>query len=189
MGKFLLGFTLLVILGFFAYGYYFEYITQKGYDKSIFIQNEGTMILTSPVFSNENSIPAKYTCEGVNINPPLNISTVSIFAKSLVLIVEDPDSPSKNFTHWILFNIEPKTSSIDENSIPLNSTEGLNDFSEPHYGGPCPNRGEHRYIFKLYSLDISLNLEKGTKKQEVLNAMKGHILEQTKLIGKYKLSS
>ena len=188
MGKFILSFALFAILAFLAYGYYFNYITREGYDNTTFIESRSNMTLTSPVFSNGNSIPAKYTCEGVNINPPLSISTISIFAKSLALIVVDPDSPSGDFTHWVIFNIDPKTTSIDENSIPKESIEGMNDFGEPHYGGPCPNKGEHRYMFKLYSLDIYLNLEKGAKKQQVLDAMKGHILEQTSLIGKYKLS-
>lgn len=189
MGKILLIFTIIVVLGFFAYNYYLQYITKKGYDTSTFIQNGKSMTLTSPAFLNEASIPAKYTCEGININPLLKISTVPIFAKSLALIVSDPDSPSGDFTHWILFNIDPNTTFINENSIPNNSIEGMNDFSQPHYGGPCPNKGEHRYEFKLYALDTNLDLEKGTKKQDVLEAMKGHILEQTKLVGKYKLSN
>lgn len=189
MGKFILSFALIAIAVFLAYGYYFNYITREGYDNTTFIESRSNMTITSPVFSNGDSIPAKYTCEGVNINPPLNISTVSIFARSLVLIVDDPDSPSKDFTHWILFNIKPETTSIDENSIPKESIEGMNDFSEPNYGGPCPPKGEHRYEFKLYSLDTILNLEKGAIKKQVLEAMKGHILEQTKLIGKYQLSS
>ncbi|MEK7159886.1 MAG: YbhB/YbcL family Raf kinase inhibitor-like protein [Patescibacteria group bacterium] len=188
MRKFILSFTLIAITVFLAYGYYFNYITKEGYDNTTFIESRSNMTIISPVFSNGNSIPAKYTCEGVNINPPLNISTVSIFAKSLALIVEDPDSPSKDFTHWILFNIKPEITSIDENSIPNESIEGMNDFEEPHYAGPCPSKGEHRYVFKLYSLDTFLNLEKGATKQQVLDAMKGHILEQTKLTGKYKLS-
>lgn len=187
MGKFILGFALLFIVVFVAYGLYFRYTTQKGYNNNVLIDKASNMILTSSAFSNNDVIPTKYTCEGININPPLNISTVSIFAKSLVLIVDDPDSPSKDFTHWILFNIDPKTTFIDENAIPKESLEGLNDFGESHYGGPCPNRGEHHYIFKLYSLDNSLNLEKGATKKDLLNTMNGHILEQAKLIGKYKL--
>ena len=188
MKKIILSFALVALAVFFAYGYYFIYITREGYDNTTFFEERSSMTITSPVFSNENLIPAKYTCEGVNINPPLSISTVSIFAKSLVLIVDDPDSPSGDFTHWIIFNIDPKTLSIDENSIPEKSLEGMNDFGEPHYGGPCPPSGTHRYIFKLYALDIKLGLEKGATKKQVLDAMKGHILEQTKLIGKYKLS-
>lgn len=188
MGKFILGFTLITIAVLLSYGYYFNYITRKGYDNTTFIGSRSNMTITSPVLSNGDSIPAKYTCEGVNINPPLKISAVSIFAKSLVLIVDDPDSPSKDFTHWILFNIKPETTSIDENSIPKESIEGMNDFSESKYGGPCPVDGEHSYEFKLYALDTTLNLEKGATKKQVLDAMKGHILEQAKLIGKYKLS-
>lgn len=188
MKKVIFIFLLLVLAVFFAYSYYFKYITQKGQGNNIFINKASNMTLTSPVFINNGSIPTKYTCEGININPPLNISTVSIFAKSLVLIINDPDSPSEDFTHWIIFNIDPKTASIEENSIPENSSEGQNDFGQPNYGGPCPGNGEHSYEFKLYSLDTILNLEKGATKKQVLEAMKGHILEQTKLIGKYQLS-
>lgn len=188
MKKVIFLFFLLVVAVFFAYSYYFKYITQKGQGNNIFINKASNMTLTSPVFTNNGSIPTKYTCEDININPPLSISTVSIFAKSLVLIVDDPDSPSKDFTHWILFNINPKTTSIEENSIPENSTEGLNDFGQPNYGGPCPNVGEHRYVFTLYSLDSELTIERGATKKEIIAAMKGHILEKTQLIGKFKLS-
>lgn len=188
MKKVIFTFLLLVLAVFFAYSYYFKYITQKGQGNNIFINKASNMTLTSPVFTNNGSIPAKYTCEGININPPLSISTVSIFAKSLALIVDDPDSPSKDFTHWIIFNIDPETASIEENSIPENSAQGQNDFEQPNYGGPCPNKGEHSYVFTLYSLDSLLALEKEATKKDVLTAMNGHILEKAKLIGKFKLS-
>lgn len=188
MRKFLLiSFLLLSIAVFLAYSYYFKYLTQKGNRNNTFIQKISYMILKSPAFENEGLIPAKYTCDGININPPLNISDVSTFAKSLVLIVEDPDSPSGDFTHWIIFNIDPGTSFIDENSVPSEAKEGINDFGQPNYGGPCPNIGEHRYVFELYSLDNLITLERGTAKKEILKTMEGHILEQKNLIGKYKM--
>ena len=144
------------------------------------------MTIKSSAFENNGKIPSRYTCDGENVSPPFDFFTIPVAAKSLVLIVEDPDSPSKNFTHWIVFNINPLINGFEENTIPDNSLEGLNDFGEPHYGGPCPNSGSHKYIFKLYALNTYLNLEKGATKQQVLNALVGNIVEESQITGVYE---
>lgn len=143
------------------------------------------MQLTSSAFTHNSRIPAKYTCDGANLNPPLAISGVPEGAKSLVLIVDDPDAPRGDFVHWTIWNISPETRQIAENSVPSGSVQGLTDFGKPGYGGPCPPFGEHRYQFKLYALDAGLDLSPSAKKRDVERAMKGHILSQTILIGLY----
>src|SRR3990172_9628334 len=143
------------------------------------------MVLKSNALLNNETIPAKYTCDGANVSPPFSFSAIPVESKSLALIVDDPDSPSKDFTHWIVFDINPLINGIEENSVPQGAVEGLSDFGEPHYGGPCPPSGTHRYIFKLYALDTKLGLEKGVTKQELLSKIQRHILEETELTGKY----
>ncbi len=147
------------------------------------------MKLTSPTFHNNGTIPFKYTCDGENSNPPLEISDVPSNAKSLVLIMEDPDVPKHirpdgMWDHWIIFNIPPNIKKIEENKSPQ-GTYGKNTFRKLTYGGPCPPDKEHRYFFKLYALDIKLNLLEGSSKQELINTMKSHIIEKTELIGRY----
>lgn len=144
------------------------------------------MKLTSPVFEDNKFIPSKYTCDGENINPPLKISEVPEGAKSLVLIVDDPDAPIGIWDHWILWDISPSISIIKENSIPKGSVQGENSFGKKPYGGPCPPGGTHRYFFKLYALDKILELSDRTTKKELEKEMKNHILDKTELIGLYK---
>ena len=139
--------------------------------------------VTSPVFDNNGIIPAKYTCDGEDVNPPLKIEGISEGTKSLVLIVDDPDAPMGTWDHWIVWNISP-TGKIIENSIP--GTEGLNDFRKHSYGGPCPPSGTHRYFFKVYALDTKLDLNPNSRKRDVERAMKGHILAEGEIIGLYK---
>lgn len=142
------------------------------------------MKIISPAFESNSKIPSKYTCDGENINPPLTFSDVPEEAKSLVLIVDDPDAPMGNWTHWLAFNIDPKTIGIAENSKFSNAEEGITNFGSKGYGGPCPPSGTHRYFFKLYALDIVLILNNPDK--EILeNAMQGHILEKAELVGLY----
>ncbi len=149
------------------------------------------MRLSSPAFTHEGKIPSKYTCDGENINPPLLFSEVPKNAKSLVLIIDDPDIPEfvktkfgiSIFDHWVLFNIKPETTQIAENAAP--GTQGKNTAGKPQYTGPCPPDREHRYFFKLYALDSTLNLLAGSQKEQVLVAMKGHILAETVLMGRY----
>ncbi|MDP1608517.1 MAG: YbhB/YbcL family Raf kinase inhibitor-like protein [Chlamydiales bacterium] len=148
------------------------------------------MKLTSSAFSEGGAIPIKYTCQGENINPPLQIERVPSSAKSLVLIMDDPDVPAyirsdQMYDHWIVFNIPPSVRSIEESSAPQGllgrSTNGKNE-----YVGPCPPDREHRYFFKLYALDTELSLKEGASKQEVEKAMEGHLLAHTHLMGRYK---
>ena len=141
------------------------------------------MRLTSPEFEQNSMIPAKFTCDGEDINPALNIEEIPQETKSLALIVDDPDAPMGTWVHWVVFNI-PVTSQIQEHSVP--GRQGLNDFRKKDYGGPCPPSGTHRYFFKLYALDIELDLEESARKGDVEEAMEGHILAQTELIGLYK---
>jgi len=141
------------------------------------------MNLTSPEFAQNGMIPKKFTCQGEDINPTLEISEIPEDAVSLVLINDDPDAPGKTWDHWIVFNIHP-TEIIEENSIP--GIQGKNSWGKNEYGGPCPPSGTHRYFFKLYALDTKLNLKEGASKLKVETAMEDYILDQATLIGVYK---
>ncbi len=143
------------------------------------------MKIISPVFKSNEKIPAKYTCQGDDINPQLEISDIPKNAKSLALIMDDPDAPAGTWDHWILFNIPPETKQISESSVPKNAVQGKNSWKENKYGGPCPPSGTHRYSFKLYALDTTLNLNENANKADVETAMKNHILAKTELIGLY----
>jgi Raf kinase inhibitor-like YbhB/YbcL family protein len=141
------------------------------------------MKLTSPEFGNNELIPKKFSCQGQDVNPTLVIDDMPKDAKSLALIVDDPDAPGMTWVHWVVYDI-PIASEIDENSIP--GKQGFNDFGRTNYGGPCPPSGTHRYFFKLYALDSELNLKEGVRKQDLEKAMHGRILDQAELIGLYK---
>ena len=146
------------------------------------------MILTSPAFENGGTIPQKYGYKNNNLSIPLKISEIPEGTKSLALIMDDPDAMSavgKVWVHWVLWNISPKTKEIIENSIPENSIEGKTDFDEIGYGGPAPPDKEHTYIFKLYALDIFLDLKQGSTKVEVEESMTEHIIAEEKLEGKF----
>lgn len=140
------------------------------------------MTLSSPAFDHNAAIPKKYSCEGENINPPLHIENIPENAKSLALIVDDPDAPNGTFVHWVVYNI-PVVETIAENTVPGN--QGSNDFKKRAYGGPCPPSGQHRYFFKLYALDEEPVLEDGSK-AELEKAMQGHILQEAELVGLYE---
>ena len=144
------------------------------------------MKITSTAFESEQSIPKKYTCVGENINPELEINDAPDRAKSLVLIVDDPDAPEGTFVHWIMWNIDPATTKIEENSVPKGAIQGINDFGKEEYGGPCPPEKIHHYRFKLYALDILLNLSTSVKKDDIEKAMENHNLDWAQLIGTYK---
>jgi hypothetical protein len=146
----------------------------------------GAMKLTSPAFENNKTIPAKFTCEGKDISPALIIEGIPAGAKSLALIVDDPDAPVGTWVHWVVFDI-PVMASIEEDSIP--GKQGMNNFRRKDYGGPCPPSGTHRYFFKIYALDAQLGLPEGINKQALEKAMQGHILDKTELIGLYKKQS
>jgi len=139
--------------------------------------------ITSPVFQNRGIIPAKYTCDGVNVNPPLSIEDIPEGTRSLVLIVDDPDAPMETWDHWIVWNIPP-VEKIEENSVP--GIEGLNDFNKHSYGGPSPPSGTHRYFFKVYALDTKLDLNRNSRKEDVERAIEGHILAKGEIVGLYR---
>lgn len=138
--------------------------------------------ISSSAFSAQGMIPAKYTCDGENVNPPLDIEHIPEEAKCLALIVDDPDAPVNTWVHWLVWNI-PVTHHIKENKV--HGTEGLNDFQQQHYSGPCPPSGTHRYFFKVYALDALLDLPANTKKAELEKAMSLHIIGFGELIGLY----
>lgn len=144
--------------------------------------------LTSKVFKEHQSIPIKYGCNGENISPPLEWEGAPPETKSFVLIVEDPDAPSKVWSHWIVYNIPASIHESKEGKPPKDALEGINDFGDIGYGGPCPPSGTHRYFFKLYSLNRLLDLDQGATKQEVEKAIQNHILKETQLMGTYTSS-
>jgi len=143
------------------------------------------LAITSPQFGDRGNIPSKYTCDGEGKNPPLAFDNIPHETKSLALIVEDPDSVGKTWIHWVLFNVNPATSFIPEQSIPSRSIQGVNDFGKSGYGGPCPAKGTHRYCFKLFALDVVLEETEDVTREELGKAMEGHILEQAELVGLY----
>lgn len=151
------------------------------YNETEVIEN---MKITSPAFKEGGKIPSKYTCDDANINPELHFEQVPENAKSLVLIMEDPDAPVGLWVHWVVFNIPSTTKIVPENSEPQ-GTPGKGTNKRTGYMGPCPPDKEHRYFFKLYALDTNLNLPAGSTKDQVENAMKGHVLAQAQLMGKY----
>ena len=142
------------------------------------------MKIISSAFQQGGNVPSKFSCDGANTNPPLQISDVPPEAKSLVLIVDDPDAPSGLFTHWAVWNISPQTSTIAEGSTPK-GVQGTNDFGKSGYGGPCPPSGAHRYYFKIFALDRELGLPSGAKRSQLDTAMKGHVVAQGELMGRY----
>lgn len=143
------------------------------------------MKITSSVFSYNGRIPSKYTCDGENVSPPMSFSEVPGNAKSLVLIVDDPDATMKVWIHWVVYNVGPSAQEVAENSVPQGGIEGTTDFGRPGYGGPCPPSGTHRYFFKLYALDATLSLPPNSDKKAVEQAIVGHILDSAELVGLY----
>ncbi|MFP4051086.1 MAG: YbhB/YbcL family Raf kinase inhibitor-like protein [Thermoplasmata archaeon] len=144
--------------------------------------------ITSPVFSDGEKIPRKYGYTNKNINPPLEISGVPENTRSLALVMDDPDAiepAGKVWDHWVLWNIPPKIETIEEDNVPNEANEGRNDYKKIDYGGPNPPDKEHTYIFKLYALDRKLDLKSGSTKSDLEEAMKGHIIDKTKLTGTY----
>ena len=142
------------------------------------------MKITSSAFQQGGNIPSKFSCDSANANPPLQISDVPPEAKSLVLIVDDPDAPSGLFTHWAVWNVSPQTTTIAERSTPK-GVQGTSDFGKSGYGGPCPPSGAHRYYFKIFALDRDLDLPSAAKRSQLDAAMKGHVVAQGELMGRY----
>lgn len=149
---------------------------------------DAQMKITSSVFQEGGNIPSKFTCDGADVNPPLHWNGAPSATKSLALIVDDPDAPGGLFTHWIVWNIDPKTNEISENSLPPGAVQGRNDFGKSGYGGPCPPSGTHRYYFRIFALDQMLDLKSGAKRAGLDAAMRGHMLGQGELMGRYARS-
>ncbi|HEV2403178.1 MAG TPA: YbhB/YbcL family Raf kinase inhibitor-like protein [Candidatus Saccharimonadales bacterium] len=141
------------------------------------------MQLNSSAFSQGAEIPKKYTCKGAGVSPALEITGVPALAQSLALIMHDPDAPGGDFTHWTIWNIAPKTTTIAENAIPVEAKQGQNDFGKTGYGYPCPPSGTHRYIFELYALDTTLQLQDGASRSELEISLAKHIIEKAQLNG------
>lgn len=149
--------------------------------------------LTSPAFADSAKIPTVYTCDGDNINPPLQWSDAPTGTKSFGLIMEDPDVPRNLrpdglFVHWMVWNIPPTATLIAEHSEPM-GVAGLGTGGQLGYVGPCPPHGSHRYYFRLYALDAELTLPSTIAKGELLGAMQNHILDQAELMGRYEKKS
>lgn len=151
------------------------------------------MNLSSQAFSNEKGIPEKYTCDGENISPPLSWSGQPENTRSLALILEDPDAPSKTWIHWVLYNIPPHITELQE-ALPADGKleegmmQGINDFRKSGYGGPCPPGGTHRYFFRLFALDSKPELKPGLKAGQLKELMAGHIIARAELMGSYRRS-
>jgi len=147
--------------------------------------------LSSTAFQDNDLIPAKYTCDGDNVSPPLAWSLIPPNTKSIVLIVDDPDAPSKTWVHWVLYDVPASVTQLAEAinpqpSLPGGGKNGKNDFNKSGYGGPCPPSGTHRYFFKIYALDSETGLQPGATKEELLRAMDDHVIGQAQLVGKYQ---
>ncbi|OGH10442.1 MAG: hypothetical protein A2857_05435 [Candidatus Levybacteria bacterium RIFCSPHIGHO2_01_FULL_36_15] len=143
------------------------------------------MKITSTAFNTGEKIPSVYTCDGKDTNPTLVFSDVSESAKSLVLIMDDPDAPAGTFVHWVVYNIDPQTEKVVENSVPESGIQGATSAGDSKYHGPCPPSGTHRYFFKLYALDIVLSVPENTNKRSLIDAMNGHVIANAELIGLY----
>jgi len=148
--------------------------------------------LTSSDFQNGGDIPQKFTCKGADVSPELSWTNPPAGTRSFTLIADDPDAPAGTWTHWVLFDLPAQTITLPEgvakvDEVPDGGRQGRNDFRKIGYGGPCPPPGKpHRYFFKLYALDKALNLKPGASKQEVEQAMQGHVLGQAGLVGRFR---
>jgi len=147
--------------------------------------------ITSSAFADGGLIPPKYTCDGDDISPPLKWESVPDGTKSIALVCDDPDAPMGTFVHWVLYNLPADTRELPENmppdgTLPSGARQGVSDFGRTGYGGPCPPGGTHRYFFKLYALDAPADLPSGARKADLVRAMKGRILTQGQLMGRYR---
>jgi Raf kinase inhibitor-like YbhB/YbcL family protein len=145
----------------------------------------GNMKLFSSAFEDNGTIPSEYTCDGIDVSPPLSFSNIPENTKSLALIMDDPDAPMGTWVHWLVWNISANKTDFSKGEN-ITYQQGKNDFGDFDYGGPCPPSGTHRYFFKLYALDTMLKLNKGSTKKQLESAMSGHILEEAQLIGIYE---
>lgn len=147
--------------------------------------------LTSSAFKSGDPIPRRYTCEGEDLSPPLHWSVPPATTKSFVIIADDPDAPVGTWVHWVLYNVPLDLRGLAEgvppkDRLPDGALQGLNDFKRVGYGGPCPPPGKHhRYYFRLYALDVTLNLKPRATKAQVLDACKGYVLAEAQLMGRF----
>jgi len=154
-------------------------------------ENKTELKLTSSAFTEGQPIPRTYTCDGVNVSPPLEWTGVASTAKTLAIIADDPDAPGGTWVHWVLYSLPANNIGLVENlpateKLVAGGFQGTTDFGKVGYGGPCPPSGTHRYFFKLYVVDSELSLKAGATKQELLKAMEGHIVGQAQLMGTYR---
>ena len=147
--------------------------------------SQDELTLTSTVFEADSPIPEQYTCKGQNVSPPLNISGIPDAAKSLALIMHDPDAVSSDFVHWLMWDIPTSATMIAASSVPVGAVQGTNGSGSNKYIGPCPpaNTGTHHYLFELYALDANIGLEPDTNREQLESAIKPHILKKTVLTG------
>jgi len=152
----------------------------------------GALRVSSPAFREGEPIPARHSCEGEDLSPPLHWTEVPVETRSFALICDDPDAPRGTWAHWVLYNLPAEAVELSEGvpgepELPSGTRQGINDAGDVGYGGPCPPPGKpHRYFFRLYALDAVLNLRPGVKRADLDAAMKGHILEQGGLMGTYE---
>lgn len=149
------------------------------------------MEIHSSNFRNNEMIPSKFTCDGMNVSPALSWSGAPATVKSFALVCDDPDAPMGTWVHWVLFNIPSTITRLNENFLiktkPFKEiTAGINDFSQLDYGGPCPPGGTHRYFFKLYALDTFLDAREGITADQLVSVMEGHIVGKAEMVGKYR---
>jgi Raf kinase inhibitor-like YbhB/YbcL family protein len=162
--------------------------------REIFAQEKGgamSLQISSAAFSPGGTVPRKFTCDGRDVSPQLKWNDPPANTQSVALIMDDPDAPAGTWAHWVIYDLPANTRELPEGvakqeQLPSGARQGRNDFGKIGYGGPCPPPGkQHRYFFKIYALDVKLDLKAGATKADVERAMKGHILAQAELIGKY----
>ncbi len=145
-----------------------------------------SLSISSTAFKYGEGIPARYSCDGSDVTPPLLFGTPPPSTTTLALIMDDPDAPVGTWVHWVVWNIPAETREIHESSLPSGAIQGKNSWKRNNYGGPCPPSGTHRYFFKIYALDTALNLSQATTKNDLEQAMQGHILAGGELMGTYR---
>jgi len=148
------------------------------------------ILIKSRAFKDGEPIPTEYSCEGLNFSPPLELESITHDAVSIAIICEDPDAPSGIWSHWVIFNLPPKTTELPERvmtreTLENGATQGSNGWGTIGYRGPCPPSGTHRYYFRIYALDVKLNLPAGVTREELLKALKNHVLDEGQIMGTY----
>ena len=150
----------------------------------------GKIEVRSPAFGEGEKIPSDFTCDGAGMSPPIEWSGVPVNTQSLVVIADDPDAPAGDWVHWLVYDLPPSLTQLpagipEGEKLSGGGLQGRTDFGTLGYGGPCPPRGTHRYFFRIYALDAMLHLKSGATKKEILKAMRGHVLAEGQLTGKY----